>query len=47
VFLYFVLLRWVDAWHEYWEFEMSWQPASYFLRDNFSVQREVSDKEKP
>jgi hypothetical protein len=33
--VYFVLLRWVVAWYEYWEFEMSWQLASYFLRDNF------------
>jgi hypothetical protein len=45
--VYFVLLRWVVAWYEYWEFEMSWQLASSFLHDNFSVQRRVSNKEEP
>jgi hypothetical protein len=41
--VYFVLLRWVVAWYEYWGVEMSWQLASSFLRGKSSV-RGVNDK---
>jgi len=35
--VYFVLLRQIVAWYEYWEVEMSWQLPFSFLRDSSSA----------